>query len=105
MISARSARRLTFVWTGREAVGMMASGISARAGGSIFAPVWSVPTTWGEIHGVLNWSLNLYPKGPKPTIAFRVGGKSVLGDYPFMNAAYIGGGAHRPQPALQSLCR
>jgi hypothetical protein len=83
----------TFVWTGREAAGMVASGISGSAGGSIFAPVWSVPTTWGEIHGVLNWSLNLYPKGPKPTIAFRVGGAKVWGDYPFMNAAYIGGGA------------
>jgi len=82
----------TFVWTGREAVGMTASGISGSAGGSIFAPVWSVPTTWGEIHGVLNWSLNLYPKGPKPTIAFRVGGAKVWGNYPFMNAAYIGGG-------------
>ena len=82
----------TFVWAGREAVGMTASGISGSAGGSIFAPVWSVPTTWGEIHGVLNWSWNLYAKGPKPTIAFRVGGAKVWGDYPFMNAAYIGGG-------------
>jgi hypothetical protein len=83
----------TLLWNGREAVGMTASGISAAVGGSVFAPVWSAPSTWGEVHGVVNWAWNLYAKGPKPTLAFRVGGAKVWGDYPFMNAAYIGGGA------------
>jgi hypothetical protein len=82
----------TFVWNGREGVGMTASGISAALGASVMAPVWSVPNTWGEVHGVVNWSWNLYDKGPRPTLAFRVGGAKVWGDYPFMNAASIGGG-------------
>ena len=42
---------------------------------------------------MVNWSWNLYAKGPRPTLAFRVGGARVWGDYPFMNAAFIGGGA------------
>ena len=36
-------------------------------------------------------SWNLHPTGLKPTLGFRVGGKTVFGEYPFMNAAYIGG--------------
>ena len=78
---------------GATNLAMTASGVSATIGGSVYAPVWSVPSTFGEVHGVVNWSWNLYAKGPRPTLAFRVGGARVWGDYPFMNAAFIGGGA------------
>ena len=81
-----------FDW-GATNLAMTASGVSATIGGSVYAPIWSVPSTFGEVHGVVNWSWNLYAKGPRPTLAFRVGGARVWGDYPFMNAAFIGGGA------------
>jgi hypothetical protein len=82
-----------FAWTGKAPPAMTATGFAVIVGGSVYAPVWSVPSTFGEIHAVVNWSWNLSPRGPKPTLAFRLGGARVWGDYPFMNAAFIGGGA------------
>ncbi|MBP2648078.1 MAG: hypothetical protein H6Q77_1702 [Gemmatimonadetes bacterium] len=84
---------MAFDWTGKSPPAMTATGFAATVAGSIYAPVWSVPSTYGELHAVVNWSWNLHPKGPRPTLAFRVGGARVWGDYPFMNAAFIGGGA------------
>ena len=82
-----------FAWTGKAPPAMTATSFAATAGGSVYAPVWSVPSTFGEVHAVVNWAWNLYPKGPRPTLAFKAGGARVWGDYPFMNAAFIGGGA------------
>lgn len=80
-------------WAGGQPASLTATGVSATLGGSVYAPVWSVPTTFGELHAVVDWSWNLHSGGLKPTLGFRVGGKTVFGDYPFMNAAFIGGGA------------
>ncbi len=81
-----------YAWAGGSPASLTTTGVSATAGGSIFAPVWSVPATYGELHAVVNWSWNLHAGGPNPTLGFRVGGKTVFGDYPFMSAAFIGGG-------------
>ena len=94
-----------FAWTGKTPPAMTASSFEATAGGSVYAPVWSVPSTFGEVHGVVNWAWNLYAKGPKPTLAFKAGGARVWGDYPFMNAAFIGGGATVRSLVLQPVCR
>lgn len=82
-----------YTWAGGQPASLTGTGVSATAGGSVFAPVWSVPSTFGELHAVVDWSWNLHKEGLKPTLGFRVGGKTVFGDYPFMNAAFIGGGA------------
>ena len=91
-------------WSAKNPSSMTVTGVNATLGGSVFAPVWSVPTTYGEVHGEVDWSWNLHPTGLKPTLGFRVGGKGVFGDYPFMSAAFIGGEYLRPQLALQPLC-
>jgi len=80
-------------WSAKTPSSLTRTGVNATLGGSVFAPVWSVPTTYGELHAEVDWSWNLHPAGLKPTLGFRVGGKSVFGDYPFMSAAFIGGGA------------
>jgi hypothetical protein len=80
-------------WSGKNPSALTRTGVNATLGGSVFAPVWSVPTTYGELHAELDWSWNLHPEGLMPTLGFRAGGKMVMGDYPFMDAAYIGGGA------------
>ena len=91
--SARSVRRA--VRLDREGTARDDGDRRRRHGrrGSVYAPVWSVPSTFGEVHAAVNWSWNLHPRGLKPTLGFRVGGERVWGDYPFMNAAFIGGGA------------
>ncbi len=78
-------------WSANRAASPTSTGVDASIGGSIYAPVWSVPSTYAELHAVVNWSWNLYPRGVKPTLGFRVGGMKVWGDYPFMDAAFIGG--------------
>ncbi len=78
-------------WSAKNPSSMTVTGVNATLGGSVFAPVWSVPTTYGEVHGEVDWSWNLHATGLKPTLGFRVGGKGVFGDYPFMSAAFIGG--------------
>ncbi len=80
-------------WSGKSPSSLTRTGVNATLGGSVFAPVWSVPSTYGEVHGEVDWSWNLHDKGIKPTLGFRAGGKVVMGDYPFMSAAFIGGGA------------
>jgi outer membrane translocation and assembly module TamA len=57
--------------------------------GRVFPSVWDVRTTFGEVHGEAATYLT---PGRGPTLALRVGGKRVWGDYPFQEAAYIGGG-------------
>jgi hemolysin activation/secretion protein len=55
-----------------------------------FPGVWGVRSTFGEVHGEA--STYLTPGGAfRPTLALRAAGKRVWGDYPFQEAAYIGG--------------
>jgi hypothetical protein len=65
-------------------------GLRLALGGSIYPEVWDVESTFGEVHGEA--STYLTPRIPlQPTLALRAGGKYVSGDYPFHEAAYIGG--------------
>jgi hypothetical protein len=66
------------------------SGFLLRAEGSVYPPVWSVGETFGEVHGEA--AAYLTPAaGPRPTLALRVGGKRVWGQFPFHEAAHVGG--------------
>ncbi len=61
-------------------------------GGSIWPEVWDVESTFGEVHGEA--STYLTARIPlRPTLALRAGGKYVSGDYPFHEAAHVGGAA------------
>jgi Omp85 superfamily domain len=74
----------------RNRPGYPTSGAYVHTEGRIFPGVWGVKTTFGEFHGDASAYLTPGFKGA-PTLALRVGGKRVWGDYPFHEAAYVGG--------------
>ena len=60
------------------------------AGASVYPGVWDAVSAFGEVHGeVANYLTATVPL--QPTLAMRIGGKQVWGDYPFHEAAFIGG--------------
>jgi hypothetical protein len=66
-------------------------GLHLAAGGSVYPGIWDVVSTFGEIHGEASTYLTP-PRFPlQPTLALRVGGKRVWGEYPFHEAAFVGG--------------
>jgi hypothetical protein len=74
----------------RDRPGYPTRGAFVHAEGRAFPGVWGVVRTFGEVHGEA--SAYLTPAvAPHPTLALRVGGKRVWGNYPFHEAAYIGG--------------
>ena len=67
-------------------------GVHLTAGGSVFPAVWDVEETFGEVHGEV--AAYLTPRTSfGPTLALRAGGKRVWGEYPFFEAAFVGGAA------------
>ncbi|MEP6473142.1 MAG: hypothetical protein ABJC74_05435, partial [Gemmatimonadota bacterium] len=75
---------------GRNRSNAATSGGSIEVGGAIYPGIWDVKSTYGETH--VEATLFISPKAPlDPTFAFRAGGKKVWGDYPFFDAAFIGG--------------
>ena len=67
-------------------------GVHLTAGGSVFPAVWDVDDAFGEVHGEV--AAFLTPRTSfGPTLALRAGGKQVWGDYPFFEAAFVGGAA------------
>ncbi|PYQ45823.1 MAG: hypothetical protein DMF77_02975 [Acidobacteria bacterium] len=74
----------------RDRPGYPTRGALVQAEARAFPGFWGVRSTFGEVHGEA--SAYLTPAvAPHPTLALRVGGKRVWGDYPFHEAAYIGG--------------
>ncbi len=62
------------------------------AAGSIYPALWDVEGTFGEVHGEV--ATFLTPRTAfGPTLALRAGAKQVWGDYPFFEAAFVGGAA------------
>ena len=65
-------------------------GVRLIAAGSIYPKVWDVASTYGEVHGEA--SAYLSARMPlQPTLAVRAGGQKVWGNYPFFDAAFVGG--------------
>jgi hypothetical protein len=65
-------------------------GVFLELGGSIYPAVWDVDSLFGEVHGEARTYLSA--NAPlEPTLALRVGGKKLWGQYPFFEAASIGG--------------
>lgn len=58
--------------------------------GSVYPAAWDVQSTFGEAHAVA--STYLTANIPlRPTLALQAGGKKVWGNYPFFEAAFVGG--------------
>lgn len=77
----------------RNAAGFATSGFRIRAGASAYPAVWDVPTAFGEVHGEFSVFLTPGSSWRAPTVALRAGGKTVLGDFPFFESAFLGGSA------------
>lgn len=65
-------------------------GFLLRTAGSFYPAVWDVDRAFGEVHGAASTYVTA-PVPTSPTLALRAGGQKVWGDYPFHEAAYIGG--------------
>jgi len=64
-------------------------GFHVVASGSVVPPVWDVDSWFGEVHGTASTYLSGHVP-LSPTLALRVGGKKVFGQYPFQEAAFLG---------------
>jgi len=66
-------------------------GLLFDTAGSFYPAMWDVKNAFGEIHGDVATYLSAASSFLQPTLALRAGGKRVWGDYPFFEAAFIGG--------------
>jgi len=60
--------------------------------GRFFPDLFDVESPFGSVHGEISACLSSTAIPLQPSIAIRLGGKHVFGDYPFHEAAFIGGG-------------
>lgn len=67
-------------------------GVFISVGGRFFPKIWDVESPFGSIYGDASIFLSASSFPFEPTLALRVGGKHVFGEYPFHEAAFIGGG-------------
>jgi outer membrane protein assembly factor BamA len=66
------------------------TGVTLNLDGTVFPEAGDVESTFGELHG----DVSFYQSNPilnTPTLALRAGGKHVWGEFPYYEAAYIGG--------------
>ena len=65
-------------------------GAMLQGEGTYYPAVWTVRSNFGEVHGAAAAFLSP-PVALQPTLALLVGGKQVWGNYPFHEAAFLGG--------------
>jgi hypothetical protein len=83
--------RLAFLLDRSDQPGYPRRGAILRGQARAFPGIWNVRSAFGEVDGDLSTYLTPGRSLRVPTLALRVGGKQVWGDYPFQEAAYIGG--------------
>ena len=66
-------------------------GVHALVGGAVYPAVWDVEETFGEVHAEVSTYLTASAFPLRPTLALRGAGKKVFGDFPFFEAAFVGG--------------
>jgi hypothetical protein len=74
----------------RDNPGYTTAGLLVQTGGDFYPGVWDVEEPFGGVRGAASAYLTP-PILARPTLALRAGGKKVWGDYPFHEAAYLGG--------------
>jgi len=87
---AETGARATFELDTRNRPTAATRGVHLVAGGAVHPDWLDVRETFGEVFGVVSTYLSV--KAPlDPTLALRAGGRKLWGDYPFFEAAFIGG--------------
>jgi hypothetical protein len=66
-------------------------GVFFHTGGELYPPLLTVASTYGKLKGELRTYLTPGAGDRAPTLALRVGGERVWGDFPFFEAAFLGG--------------
>lgn len=74
---------------GRDAPNFPRRGWRLETGGSAFPAAWDADQGFGEAHLLATAYLSA---GSGPILALRAGGKHLWGDFPFHEAAFLGGG-------------
>lgn len=77
-------------WDRRDSAVYPRSGFRLAAGGSAFPVSWDLDGPFGRAHAEASGFLSL-PGERGPTLALRAGGARALGDFPFQEAAFVGG--------------
>ncbi len=80
--------RMLLAHDSRDNIQFPRKGAFAAVRGTYWPKVWDAQTSFGEVDG----NANVYVGGKFATLALRAGGKHVFGDYPYLDAAYVGGG-------------
>ncbi|HEV3050158.1 MAG TPA: BamA/TamA family outer membrane protein [Longimicrobium sp.] len=73
---------------GRDQANFPRRGWRLETGGSAFPAAWDAEESFGEAHALAAAYLSA---GSGPILALRAGGKQVWGDFPFHQAAFLGG--------------
>ncbi|HET6837663.1 MAG TPA: BamA/TamA family outer membrane protein, partial [Gemmatimonadales bacterium] len=81
---------LAFRHDSRNRPGTGTRGVMVELGGKLYPPVWDVDSTFGEVYGEAITYLSA--RAPlDPTLALRIGGRKLWGEFPYFEAAFIGG--------------
>jgi hypothetical protein len=86
----RIGGRIGITLDNRDRAAFPSRGVRATMGGSAFAPVGRLPGGFGSAEAVGSIYLPL-PLPMEATLALRTGGRQAWGDFPFQEAAFIGG--------------
>ena len=78
------------VYDTRDNPGHARRGVRLRLAGELYPGLWDVESTFGHVAGEASTYLSASMPA-SPTLALRVGGKTVRGAFPFHEAAAIGG--------------
>jgi hypothetical protein len=82
--------RVTLRFDSRNRVNAATQGVLLELGARGFPALWDVDSTFGELNGEA--ATYLTANAPlQPTLALRVGGRKLWGQFPFFEAAFIGG--------------
>jgi hypothetical protein len=81
--------RAIFLFDRRDSAQYPHKGGIVAVRGTVWPEVWDVKSTYGEVSGNANGYLSA---GHVLTFAVRGGAKHVFGEYPYLDAAFLGGG-------------
>jgi hypothetical protein len=80
------------VYDTRNRISAPSSGALISLEGKYFPALWDVKSGFGYLHIESSTYLTASSISLQPTLAVRLGGERVFGEYPFHEAAFIGGG-------------
>jgi hypothetical protein len=77
-----------FRYDGTDPRNVLGGGIKTRVAGAYYAETWDVEESFGSFEGEFTGNI---PLGKPAQLSLRAGGKKLWGDFPFFEAAYMGG--------------